>query len=71
MYGLSFVDCALCAVFAGVLGGVGVGFMSTFGPASGNRTMVIARWFMGYYPSKIACFLNIVIMLGYGMLDSL
>lgn len=24
---------------------------------------------MGYYPSKIACLLNIVIMLGYGMVD--
>lgn len=26
---------------------------------------------MGYYPSKITCLLNIVIMLGYGMLDCL
>ncbi len=26
---------------------------------------------MGYYPSKIACLLNIVIMLGYGMIDCL
>jgi purine-cytosine permease-like protein len=24
---------------------------------------------MGYYPSKIACLLNIIIMLGYGMID--
>ena len=32
---------------------------------------VIARYFMGYYPSKIACLLNIVIMLGYGMIDCL
>lgn len=24
---------------------------------------------MGYYPSKIACFLNLIIMLGYGMVD--
>lgn len=24
---------------------------------------------MGYYPSKIACFLNIVIMVGYGTID--
>lgn len=71
MFGLSFLDCALCAVFAGFLGGIGVGFMSTFGPASGNRTMVIARFFMGYYPSKIACLLNIIIMLGYGMIDCL
>lgn len=26
---------------------------------------------MGYYPSKIACLLNIIIMLGYGMIDCL
>ena len=26
---------------------------------------------MGYYPSKIACLLNIVIMLGYGLIDCL
>lgn len=24
---------------------------------------------MGYYPSKICCLLNLVIMLGYGMID--
>lgn len=24
---------------------------------------------MGYYPSKIACLLNMIIMLGYGMVD--
>lgn len=24
---------------------------------------------MGYWPSKIACFLNIVIMVGYGTID--
>jgi len=26
---------------------------------------------MGYYPSKICCLLNMVIMLGYGMIDCL
>jgi purine-cytosine permease-like protein len=36
-----------------------------------SRVQVIARYFMGYYPSKIACLLNIVIMLGYGMIDCL
>jgi purine-cytosine permease-like protein len=24
---------------------------------------------MGYYPSRICCLLNLVIMLGYGMID--
>jgi len=32
---------------------------------------VVARYFMGYWPSKICALLNIVIMLGYGMIDCL
>ncbi|KAJ5212527.1 uncharacterized protein N7498_004173 [Penicillium cinerascens] len=70
-YDLGFVDSALCATFGALLGAAGVAYMGTFGPASGNRTMVVARYFMGYYPSKIACLLNIIIMLGYGMIDCL
>lgn len=33
--------------------------------------MVVARYFMGYYPSKLACVLNIIIMLAYGLIDCL
>ena len=33
--------------------------------------MVVARYFMGYYPSKLACALNVIIMLGYGLIDRL
>jgi NCS1 nucleoside transporter family len=71
VYGLGFVDSALCSVFGGMLGGAGAAYMSTYGPQSGNRTMVVARYFMGYYPSKLACLLNIIIMLGYGLIDCL
>ncbi|KAE9365739.1 hypothetical protein N431DRAFT_385621 [Stipitochalara longipes BDJ] len=70
-YDLGFTDSALCCVFGTLLGSAGAGYMSTFGPESGNRTMVVARYFMGYYPSKICCLLNMVIMLGYGMIDCL
>ena len=30
---------------------------------------VVARYFMGYWPSKIPCFLNIVLMIGYCTID--
>ena len=40
VYELSFVDSALCAVFGGVLGSCGAAYMSTWGPVSGNRTLV-------------------------------
>ncbi|KAJ5543804.1 hypothetical protein N7513_003391 [Penicillium frequentans] len=68
-YSLGFVDSALLATFGAFLGAAGVAYMGTFGPASGNRTMVIARYFMGYWPSKLCALLNIFIMLGYGMVD--
>lgn len=29
----------------------------------------MARYFMGYWPSKIACILNIVLMVGYCTID--
>jgi hypothetical protein len=40
VYGLGFTDAALCAVFGGVLGSAGVAYMGTWGPRSGNRTLV-------------------------------
>jgi hypothetical protein len=39
-YGLSFVDAALCATFGSLLGAAGAAYMGTWGPVSGNRTMV-------------------------------
>jgi purine-cytosine permease-like protein len=39
-YDLGFTDSALCCVFGTLLGSAGAGYMSTFGPESGNRTMV-------------------------------
>jgi hypothetical protein len=40
VYELSFVDSALCAVFGGLLGSCGAAYMGTWGPQSGNRTLV-------------------------------
>lgn len=45
---LSFTDAALCVIFGTFLGGLGVGYMSTWGPRSGNRTLVrptLTPWF--------------------------
>lgn len=38
--GLRFKDAALCAVFGNLVGAATVGYMSTWGPISGNRTLV-------------------------------
>ncbi|KAH8682973.1 permease for cytosine/purines, uracil, thiamine, allantoin-domain-containing protein [Tricladium varicosporioides] len=69
VFNLGFLDSALCATFGGLIGCVSTGYMSIWGPVSGNRTMVVMRYFMGYWPSKIPCFLNIVLMVGYCTID--
>ncbi|CZR55572.1 related to nucleoside transporter [Phialocephala subalpina] len=46
-------------------------YISTFGPMSGNRTLVIARYTMGWWPSKLCVLLNLVIELGYGVVDTI
>ncbi|KAK3678235.1 Vitamin B6 transporter [Vermiconidia calcicola] len=69
IYSLGFVDSALCAIFGILLGALTTAYMSIWGAVSGNRTMVVARYFMGYYPSKICTFLQIVLMVGYGTID--
>ncbi|KAI2792654.1 hypothetical protein POX_b02694 [Penicillium oxalicum] len=69
VYGLSFTDSALCAVF-GVIGGSMVSaWVATWGPVSGIRTMAFGRYSMGWWPSKIIVLLNLVQMLGYCLID--
>ncbi|KAJ5753153.1 hypothetical protein N7520_010070 [Penicillium odoratum] len=70
LLGLSFKDAALCAVFGNLTGVAVVGYMSTWGPRSGNRTLIVSRYFMGYYPSKVCCALNILTNIGYSMINS-
>jgi hypothetical protein len=45
-FSLGLVDSALCATFGALVGAAGVAYMGTFGPTSGNRTMVslIISW---------------------------
>ncbi|KAF3398405.1 Purine-cytosine permease fcyB [Penicillium rolfsii] len=67
--GLSFKDAAICAVLGNLVGTTTIGYMSTWGPRSGNRTLIVARYFMGYYPSKVCISLNILTNLGYSMVN--
>lgn len=71
LFGLGFLDSAMCAVFGGLLGSASTAFMSIWGPQSGNRTMVVLRYFMGYWPAKVPAFLNIVLMVGYCTIDGI
>ncbi|KAL8976431.1 MAG: hypothetical protein Q9205_007557, partial [Flavoplaca limonia] len=69
LFELGFLDSALIVVFACLVGSVGPAYMAIWGPQSGNRTMVVARYFMGYWPAKLTTVLNIIIMVGYGTIS--
>ncbi|KAL2831502.1 hypothetical protein BDW59DRAFT_182155 [Aspergillus cavernicola] len=71
LFGVGLNDALVLSVFASMLAALAVGYISTFGPASGNRTMVFIRYTMGWWPSRICVLLNLVIMLGWGLVDVL
>ncbi|EMC99554.1 hypothetical protein BAUCODRAFT_29916 [Baudoinia panamericana UAMH 10762] len=70
VYYLSFLDSSLCAVFGAILGSLPVAYIATFGPVSGNRTMVFARYVMGWWPAKLIVILTLINLLGYSLIDS-
>ena len=65
IFGLGFRDSVACALAGCLLGSASTAYMAVWGPPSGNRTMVVLRFFMGYWPSKLPCLLNLVLMVGY------
>ena len=67
-YELSFLDASLCAAFGVIVGSLPVAWIATFGPLSGNRTMIVGRFTMGWYPSKLIVVLNLIVFLGYSLL---
>ncbi|KAL8758170.1 MAG: hypothetical protein Q9199_001675 [Rusavskia elegans] len=69
IFALSFRDASLCAFFGSLIGATGVSYIGTFGPISGNRTLIFARYTFGWYPSKLLVILNLIVLLGYSMID--
>ncbi|KAF1930635.1 purine-cytosine permease FCY21 [Didymella exigua CBS 183.55] len=69
VFALGFLDSVLLSIFGALVGSVMVAYIATFGPKSGNRTMIFSRYSMGWWPSKIVVVLNIIVLLGYGMID--
>ena len=69
VYSLPFLDSCLCAIFGMLVGCLPVAYIATFGPRSGNRTMVLTRYVMGWWPSKLIVILTLIILLGYSLID--
>lgn len=70
VYGLGFVDATLCSLFGAVVGSIPVAYTAGWGPWSGNRTLICARFSMGWWPVKLCVLLNLVVLIGYSMIDA-
>lgn len=69
IFALSFRDASLCAFFGSLIGSIAVAYIATFGPVSGNRTLIFARYTFGWYPTKLLVILELIVLLGYSMID--
>jgi len=67
---LGFTDACLLAVFGAIVGCIPTAYIATFGPRSGNRTLVFARYVMGWWPAKLVVLLNLIVSTGYSMIDA-
>jgi NCS1 nucleoside transporter family len=67
---LPFLDSCLLAVFGSIIGSAPVAYIATFGPRSGNRTMILTRYITGWYPSKLMVVLTLIICMGYILVDA-
>ncbi|KAF1843782.1 uncharacterized protein K460DRAFT_378857 [Cucurbitaria berberidis CBS 394.84] len=70
-YGLGLTDSMVICMFGTIFGSLCTGYISTFGPRSGLRTLNVAKYTMGWWPSKLCVILNLCIELGYGLIDCL
>ena len=68
VFALSFKDAAACAAFGSLLGSMVVAYVATWGPVSGNRTMIFTRYTFGWWPSKLIVLLNLIVLLGYSLI---
>jgi purine-cytosine permease-like protein len=70
-YGLGLRDSIVICVFGTIFGSLCTGYISAFGPRSGLRTLNVAKYTMGWWPSKLCVILNLCIEVGYGLIDCL
>jgi len=69
VYSLSFFDCSLLGVFGSIVGTFPTAYIATLGPQSGNRTMILTQYIMGWWPSKLIMLLTLAVFLGYSLID--
>lgn len=54
VFGLGFIDAVLTIFFFNVLAIIPPAFFATFGPVFGMRTMILGRYWFGFYGVKFS-----------------
>lgn len=68
-YGLSLRDASLVILFFCILCTVPPAYLATFGPTTGMRQMIQARYSFGYYLVSIPVLLNLATLTGFCVID--
>ncbi|KAI1284331.1 permease for cytosine/purines, uracil, thiamine, allantoin-domain-containing protein [Xylaria sp. FL0933] len=68
-FGLSLRDCSLIILFFSLICTIPPAYFSTFGPKTGLRQMLHARYTFGYYTISIIVLLNLATLAGFGIIS--
>ncbi|ABN66165.1 purine-cytosine permease [Scheffersomyces stipitis CBS 6054] len=69
VFGLSFWTCVLVIIFFSLLGAFPVAFFSTFGPKLGLRQMILSKFLVGDWATRIFSVINVVACVGWGAVN--
>ncbi|CCH43163.1 Purine-cytosine permease FCY21 [Wickerhamomyces ciferrii] len=67
--GLSFWESVLTIIFFNMLGLIPVAFFSMFGPEFGLRQMILSRFLVGDYGSRLFAFITAIACIGWGAVN--
>ncbi|KAF8303083.1 cytosine-purine permease [Clavulina sp. PMI_390] len=70
-FGLGLRDSALCILFVNAFGALLPAYFSTFGPGTGMRQMIFARYSFGYFGAALISAANIVTFMGFLILNGI
>ncbi|RCK67409.1 Purine-cytosine permease FCY21 [Candida viswanathii] len=69
VFGLAFGQAVLVIIFFSALGAFSVGFFSTFGSALGLRQMLLSKFLIGDYGTRLFAAINCVACIGWGSVN--
>ncbi|KAF5383051.1 hypothetical protein D9615_004948 [Tricholomella constricta] len=71
VFGLGLRDTCLVILFFNLLCCILPAYFTTWGPKLGMRQMIISRYSFGYFGVIIPCIVNLVVMIGFSVLNSI